>query len=455
MIRRLFAPSLYRQLFLWFFGVSLAVLLASVFLTRVLSWRSDTLESLGERALQEVPSAYRSGQRRALNRLHEEWRDRLQTNLYVEHRGEVLCDFPMPPPVRDHLRELDASVLRRTLLRGDQLLALPLTIDGDSDFHVILFQARNQNQQPWPLTAWLAVQIGLSVIAIAVMSALLARSFSRPLRATDEAVRRIAAGDLHTRIDSQTTARSDEFGRLAHGVNEMAARIGVLVRDRDRLLHDVSHELRSPLARLRILLELARTEQLSELSKQLERADKEIDRMDHLVDEILSDARIQRAPKEVRFEKIELGEITAAAVASAAVEAEAQGVDLQFETKQPIYIQGNEELLIRAIDNLLRNSIRFSSAGDRIEVCLAREEHTALLSIADQGPGVPDAELDRIFEPFFRIPGEERGKGYGLGMALVQRIADAHGATLQARNLVPRGLVVSLQFKLEDKKSAR
>ncbi|MGC3979992.1 MAG: ATP-binding protein [Steroidobacteraceae bacterium] len=444
-LRELLGRTLFRKLFLWFFSVSLGVLLVSVFVTRGLSYRSDTIDDLSERASAAVLAAYSPQDPQALDRVHDEFRDRWRTNVYVEHAGRILGTRPVPVPVLDHVPRFDSSVQRFTLRRGEQLLSMPISMDGDGSYHLVLFQQAAINR-PWNLSMWLGVQIALSMLAIAAVCALLARHFSTPLTLTETTVQHIAQGRLQARVPIASSKRSDEFGQLARGVNDMAERIETLVKDRDRLLHDVSHELRSPLARMRILLELARTGTQYDLGTQLLKADNEISRMDHLVDEILSYARSKHDGAPPALALVNLSQLTQTAISSAMVEAEAQGIRIELTCDASCAVNGDAELLNRAIDNLLRNAIRFSKAGDVIQVNVLTQAKQVWLQVIDQGPGVPAEQLTQIFQPFFRIPGAERGKGYGLGLALVQRIAELHGAELQASNGDEKGLQVTMKF---------
>ncbi len=446
-LNALLHSPLFRKLFLWFFAVNLSVLLLSVLIASQLNQRTRQLDTLIARASDDISRAWRSEGMRGLDRLHDQWRRQRLINLYLEHDGQMLGRHPVPAQVRDHLPEFDDNTLQRTLRGGEQLLATPLALDGQT-YHLIMFRTL-EAQSAWSLPALLTVQIGISLLAIAMVGALVARHFSAPLAAASKAVERIGAGQLDTRISEVIAGRRDEFGELTQGINHMASRIETLVNDRDRLLHDVSHEMRSPLARLRILMELARTDSVSGLQQQLQRADSEIGRMDHLIDEVLHYARATHANGELQhgmaLESVNLHALAEACIQTSAIEATARDIRIELHGES-VSMDGYPLWLQRALDNLLRNAIRFSNAGNVIMVSVQQQQQQIILQVADQGPGVPEDQLNHIFQPFVRIPGKGRGKGYGLGLALVQRVADLHAARLLAHNTQPHGLTITLIF---------
>ena len=436
--------AIFRRLFFWFFIVNVCVLLASVLIAEQLHQDIDTPYALRNLATQQIMAAWRKNGQQGVDQLRIQWRSDYGMDVFLERDGKFLTDQQVPRPAANIAPRFDDSTLQQTLLNGELLVAEPFTMDGKL-FHAVLFQSFRPTNR-WSVTQLLTVQLLASLLAIAIVGALIARHFSEPLAATQTAVQRIGDGNLQTRVDARVTTRHDEFGQLAEGVNDMASRLELLIADRNRLLHDVSHELRSPLARLRLLLELARSDEGAAQLEQLNRADTEIGRIDYLVDEVLNYARTIHIRRE-QLQPVNLYTLARSAVDSAQVEADARTVRLELHGNAAT-ILGDAESLHQALDNLLRNAIRFSPTEGVINIKLTQHDQHVTLSVTDQGPGVPESQLAQIFQPFIRIPGNERGKGYGLGLALVQRVAELHGAELKARNVVPHGLEVSLQLPL-------
>jgi signal transduction histidine kinase len=270
-----------------------------------------------------------------------------------------------------------------------------------------------------------------------------ARHLSRPLERIQAVVRRVAAGELSSRVGGDLVARRDEYGRLAEDFDRMAARIEGLVNSRDQLLHDVSHELRAPLSRLRFALELAREDRSEEL---LERADREIARIDALVGELLALARLDHATDRA-LPQVEVDALMQDVLDAEQPQAEHAGVKLAA-VLEPLKSPGDSEGLRRAFENVLRNALRHAPSGGAVDVALSRERDEVVLRIADRGPGVAPEELGRLFEPFFRGQAASGREGHGLGLAIVARVMRAHRGRAEARNREGGGLEVALRWPL-------
>ncbi|MBI3210354.1 MAG: HAMP domain-containing protein [Candidatus Solibacter usitatus] len=272
--------------------------------------------------------------------------------------------------------------------------------------------------------------------AIALFSALLAYRLVRPLRALSHAARRLGHGDLAFRVPAN---RRDEIGELEREFNTMAERIQQLVGAERRLLQDVSHELRSPLARLRFAVELATADQASK-----DRIKKEVDRLAELVDMLLEVSRAEAEDVPVNLSPVALHDLLREIVDSCRLEAEGRGCRLEVHVDEAT-VNGNRELLRRAVENLVRNAIRYAPPGSAVEVSLHQSGKGSRIVVRDHGPGVPEEQLARIFDPFFRVE-QHRNRttgGVGLGLSIAQRAVRVHGGTIQAENAAP-GLRVSI-----------
>lgn len=279
----------------------------------------------------------------------------------------------------------------------------------------------------------------MAVVAGLAFSALLARNLARPIRSLRSGFDALAEGRLDTRMGSAVTRRGDELGQLGRDFDSMAQRLGQLVATRDRLLHDISHELRSPLARLEVAVELARRRPET-VGVALDRIERESQRLDALVGEVLTMARMESGATMAREDYVDVNELLRTIADDASFEnADSARIRIVGDVDSEILMRGQGELLYRAFENVIRNAMRHTPEGTEVEVSVRREAGSVTVDIADQGSGVPESELASIFEPFHRGAG---GDGFGLGLAIAQRAIEAHGGRISARN--DKGLVVSI-----------
>jgi two-component system sensor histidine kinase CpxA len=282
----------------------------------------------------------------------------------------------------------------------------------------------------------------LWVIAVAVLlSYLLALHLTSPLRALQKAVERFGQGDFTARVRS---ARRDELGQLARTFDQMAERLEQLLAAERRLLLDISHELRSPLARLSVAVELARSGEDREAA--LNRIQKEADRLNALVGELLQVTRAEGDPSSLRLQPVRLDELLAGLVEDCQLEAGARGCCLRIEAQPPVTVQADPELLRRAVENVLRNAVRYTPPDSPVEIKL-ESNGGARIRVRDYGPGVPAEHLEHIFDPFYRLETDRSrmSGGAGLGLAIARRAIQLHHGHIRARNATP-GLEVEIQL---------
>jgi two-component system OmpR family sensor kinase len=288
-----------------------------------------------------------------------------------------------------------------------------------------------------------ALLAGVGVLASLSFSAWLGWYLAKPIRKLRAAFDALAEGRLDIRVGPAMGARRDELSGLARNFDHMAGRIGALVGAQRRLLHDVSHELRSPLARLQVAVGLAR-QQPDKLAASLGRIEREAERLDALVGELLALSRLEAGVPDGAEAAVDMAALLAEIVEDARFEAEAKGVRVESDGIGGAAVRGRAELLRCAVENVVRNAIQHAPAGSRVGVgaALAEDSRELRLSVCDQGPGVPEAQLAAIFEPFFR--GAGRAGGAGLGLAIARRAVEAHGGKISARNRAEGGLCVEL-----------
>jgi two-component system OmpR family sensor kinase len=297
---------------------------------------------------------------------------------------------------------------------------------------------------PPPIAPWEFIVIGIATSL--AFSALLAWYLARPIRNLRWAFDAAAAGRLETRVSPRMGRRRDEIADLGRDFDRMATQLQKLVSAQRRLLHDVSHELRSPLARLEAAIGLARQDP-ARVEASLERIEREAARLDELVGEVLTLARLESRSERSLSESVDFAELAAAIAEDGRFEAEANNRRLRLEAPDRLIVTGNPELLHRAVENVVRNAVKYTAEGSEVLVRLEQKEDLALLQITDHGPGIPERELARVFEPFYRVGNEER-KGFGLGLAIAQLAVQAHGGSIHAANAPGGGLRVEIGLPL-------
>lgn len=278
-----------------------------------------------------------------------------------------------------------------------------------------------------------------------VFAAALAWYFSRPIRYLQRAFEQAAAGGLEVRVGPLLSGRRDELADLGQAFDLMAGQLQQLLEGQRRLLHDVSHELRSPLARLQAATDLL-AQQPERAAEFIERIERESGRMDQLVGELLTLARLDASIAPRQRERVELAELVANVAEDAAFEGQQRGCRILVEGNQGAVLHGDRELLHRALENVVRNALRHSPDGGTVRITSQPEIRPGWLEIRvdDEGPGVPPAELEAIFAPFMRSAGAQAHAGYGLGLAITSRVMSLHGGRASAENRAGGGLSVRL-----------
>lgn len=303
------------------------------------------------------------------------------------------------------------------------------------------FIVRFSNRVNW----WSNLPYFLLILgAVALVCWLLAISIASPLRTLARTVDRFGAGDLTARVNSR---RKDEIGELGRVFDRMAERIGTLLTAERRLLQDISHELRSPLARLSFAAELIRTAEDRDAA--VARLKKEISRLADLVGGLIQVTRAEGDPTASNAQELRLDELLDEIVGDCQMEAEARGCHIALQTGPQLAMRGDRELLRRAIENVVRNSIRYTPGGGAIDVQLGATKDAARISVRDYGPGVPQDVLPKIFQPFFRVDDSRDTStgGVGLGLAIAHRAIGLHHGRLWAENVKP-GLTVWIELPL-------
>jgi two-component system sensor histidine kinase CpxA len=280
----------------------------------------------------------------------------------------------------------------------------------------------------------------------------LARSMTAPLAKLRAATRRLAAGDLTVRVGEAVGNRRDEFADLGRDFDLMAERIESLMSAQRRLLSDISHELRSPLARLNVALGLARQRAGAEASSTLDRIEREAERLNDLIGQLLTLSRLETGTEETKKEPVELAHLVSEIAADADFEARGRNRTVRVVKSEECSTTGTTELLRSAIENVVRNAVRYTAEDTEVEIMLCRHHHDnkaeAVISVRDHGPGVPEAALADLFRPFYRLTDarDRQTGGMGLGLSITDRAVRLHGGTVTAANAPNAGLIVEIHL---------
>jgi len=294
----------------------------------------------------------------------------------------------------------------------------------------------------------LSWRLGVLFLVVGGLSFWLSRYLTSPVAPLRRATRALSDGDLTARVEGKVSGRRDEIGELARDFDSMAERIEGLMESQQRLLRDVSHELRSPLARLVVALELARSRAGEAAAGPLDRIEREAGRLDDLIGQLLLLERLEAGTTGDEAVQLDLAALLTEVVGDAGFETAAEGTEVRFEPCDGCRVSGQPTLLCSAFDNVIRNAVHHTEPGSVVDVDLATDDEGVRVTVRDHGPGIGADELERVFEPFYRVE-EARDRssgGVGLGLAIAARAVRAHGGGISAANHPDGGLVVTMRL---------
>jgi two-component system, OmpR family, sensor kinase len=342
--------------------------------------------------------------------------------------------YVLGPDGRDILgRQLPESARRRL---GSIGRSAPQIIDADGAIYTVLLTARRPNIfGALSLPAISLTILGIALVVSALTSWWLAEHLTAPIRRIQAGARALASENLSVRVSAGLEDRKDELAVLARDFDAMADQLRANRSATTQLLRDISHELRSPLARMRVALGLAR-QPPADFSRQLDRMEREVERLDAMINQVLKLARLHGTDALLEREPFELDEVIEEVVRDANFEGAVKNCSVNLNGAANETVLGNRELLRSAIENVLRNAVRYSPKDRPVDVTVARLASGLEILIRDHGPGVPAADLERIFEPFYRVA-ESRDRdsgGEGIGLAITSQVMKAHGGGAKAVN---------------------
>lgn len=444
--------SLFLKIFLWFW-LAMALIVGVVFLVNwstqsapfVRQWRtfvgeaanvnSKTADQIYRNEGAEGLETYfrRLGSRRRVNAvaLFRNDRSLIAGNLSLSATGD-LFEKALASDSPQFLRMRDKTFAAKRVTRSE----------GGSLVYVIELK---RFQAPPFITGRLLLNILAVVLTAGIVCYGLARYLSTPITILRNATKAIAGGDLATRISPKIRRRKDDLGYLAADFDEMAERIEALITSERRLTRDVSHELRSPLARINVALELARGNASPDLIDVIDRLEKESARLNDLIGQLLTLSKLETGSGEVETVELEVGELVEGVAKDADFEAGGSGNSVSVVGLVEARVYGNANLLRRALENIIRNAVRHAAPNTAVEVTGEIVEAEYHISVRDFGPGVPEEQLSRLFRPFYRIEEarDRRSGGSGLGLAIAERAIRTHEGRISASNSQP-GLTVDI-----------
>lgn len=429
--------SLFAKTLLWFLATT-AVAITGVIVTTALTFTaSDSRQSpfrmLLNVQVEDAKRAYENGGKQGLASVLARFQNVTESQIvFTDSSGTDLLTGQFRPDLKRRMTQQRRS--SPFSLSRYVVIARP---DSTRKYWLFLTQPRRS----WLF--WFLQPQHLWIVGVVVLLCYaFAYHLTSPVRRLQRAVDRFGRGDFLARAE---TGRRDELGQLARTFNQMADRIQLLLSAERRLLQDVSHEFRSPLARLGVAIELARSGE--DRDQTLDRIQKEAERLNSLVGELLQVTRAEGDPSQQRMLPLRLDDLVADLVYDTSIEAEAKHSQIKLDAPKPVTISGDEELLRRAIENVVRNAIRHAPPKTAVEISLMVAGPVAEIHIRDYGPGVPDDSLTRIFDPFYRVDSDRNraSGGVGLGLAIARRSIELHKGKLNASNAHP-GLLVRIEL---------
>ncbi len=394
---------------------------------------------LAQLAAQQFEQQGPAGLRQLLHRLALEHRSRF---WLVNAAGQELSGEPVSDRV---LREGVAAEKKDGLFHSFETNVLAARTTTSSGQYLLIGEFT-----PPPISERVPGDIlwtlKLGTIFSAIVCLLIAHYLTKPIERLRDATHQLARGNLDIRAGKNLGNRQDEIADLVRDFDIMAGELRNQIQSERNLLSGVSHELRSPIARIRLALALARHADERERAEMLDRIEQDTVQLDSMLEQILTVARLESGQQKPKFEQVCLNDIVDDVLDDARFEAAAIDVTITYESNREARLKGDAGLLHSAIENIVRNAIFYSGKNGKIHVALLSSESTAIIQVRDNGPGVPEEALPLLFKPFYRVD-DSRGTttgGMGLGLAIVRNAALAHGGFVKARNVSPHGLEVEI-----------
>ena len=415
-------------------------------------------EYIKEHTAQQLVAAYETGGAPALNAQIDQLHKTFKFQAYLfDDQGKELAGRSAPAWAQRLSRGQEPQSVWMQRFSSRRFVTHDISVT-DGRRYVMVSEVP---PRPWlPLLRQKPPVTGFTILALAVLVSgivcyFLGRYLTSDVRRLRAATQQLAAGDLSARADAPRGRRRDEIAQLVRDFNTMAGRLQDLVTAQSRLLNDISHELRSPLARLSVALGLAWQRTGPDAHSVLERIEMEATRLNELIGRLLTLARLEGGEDAVQRTPIALDELILDIAKDADFEAQSRQCRVRCVIQGETTVCGSPSLLHSAVENVVRNAMRHTHEGTEVEIQLAREsaagKDEAVVRVIDHGPGVPQESLDKLFRPFYRLD-DARGRqtgGVGLGLAITERAVRLHGGTVHAANRPEGGLMVEIRLPLD------
>ncbi|BDV42088.1 two-component sensor histidine kinase [Geotalea uraniireducens] len=367
--------------------------------------------------------------------------------------GRPLTHLNIPPAVSEAVQRA-VQKGGGEMTAGNGMLVMTLPVTSSQGKHYIA-AAELPGIPAWkkfsPFRRDFVYRLAIYFVVGGVVCYGLAWRLTAPIRRLRAAAQRLAAGDLSARVGAGSKNKGDEIADLGRDFDRMAERIEALLTSQKRLVRDISHELRSPLARLSVALGLARQHAAPAAENSLDRIEREAERLNEMIGEMLTLTLLEGGKEALGKERVELPALVEEVAADGHFEAEGHGRKVVVTRLESLTVLGDRELLRRALENVVRNAVRYTTAGTAVEIALdSDEQQGARIRVRDHGPGVPPGALTSIFRPFYRVADarDRQSGGTGIGLAITERAVSLHGGTVTADNAPDGGLVVEITLPL-------
>ncbi|KTC66228.1 sensor histidine kinase CpxA [Legionella adelaidensis] len=449
--------SLYWKIFISFWLATILIIVTIAWLTSEIAQESSM--PARERAFMDsyanaAVATYEAGHRQALTQWLEKTGLSRHMNLYLlTSTGEIIGNTHPPDEVQNVAKYLVKGQLDEGIFKSGNLIVSHEILSTSGTFYRLAAVSEKPLahfiQIPW---AGLTLRLLVAIFISGLICYLLSMYLTQPLRSLQQAARAIATGNLKTRVGSFKGHHRDEIAELSDEFDSMAEEIETLVRSKERLLQDISHELRSPLARLQMALEIGRKKTQNKAVQEFDRMELECGRLNTLIGEILEYARLEKSTNAIHKTKVDMGQLLRQIIDDANYGYSPENLPVVAAELEPCILLVDERLIHRAIENIIRNAVRYSPSDEKVYVSLKqnKEKNEVYIDIEDRGPGVPEDQLIKIFSPFYRVDPsrEKKTGGYGLGLAIAQQAVHLHQGNITAKNQAPRGLFVRISLPI-------
>lgn len=452
--------SLFLKIFLSFWIAHALFLAFAIIVTVATRPARGTWDALGARALNEsVQALERGGADQARAYLDDFERDQHIHVFLLNAAGEEVTGRHLPPWARDMARGSFRPDFPWNLFPSRFVTQSATTAEGHR--YTVLMELPPGPRVFMGPHGFPHAGLLIWILTSGLVCYLLAYYLTAPVSRLRAATQRLSAGDLTARAGAPLMRRRDEIGELVRDFDAMAERLETLVNAQSRLLNDVSHELRSPLARLNVALGLARQRTSPDAQGALDRIEREAERLNELIGQLLTIARLESGEDSVEQSPVKLADLIREIAKDAEFEAQGRNCQVRVQIADECLVTGSRSLLHSALENVVRNGTRYTREGTEVVIELSRKgvdpagdpktaDGEALIRVLDCGSGVPEDAVEKIFRPFYRLDDARNRQtgGVGLGLAITERTVRLHGGTVTARNRPEGGLAIEIRLPL-------